>query len=235
VTIWKMLEPEANDGVNFGSGHTHGMRFKIDKAFKVTKALIYAYNAYSGIRVSIWRVSDGVKVSTLDNVSLSGLVWNSVDVSDVTLEANVEYYVTFWHPSTSMQIGHKAMGDNTFKSVTIDGFTFSYVDSRAFNSTLDTTTDLMPNSSSNTYIFSMGLEGSAPKTKIGTVKAKKGDGTIIVLPIYDIGVGGLTSSALRTKLANGKIGALDLVPTTDASASPFRIYHGGAIKAIQKE
>jgi hypothetical protein len=73
------------------------------------------------------------------------------------------------------------------------------------------------------------------KSKIGTIKSKKGDGIIITLPVWDISVGGITSTALRTKLANGKIGALDLVPTTDASASPFRIYHGGAIKAIQKE
>jgi hypothetical protein len=86
----------------------------------------------------------------------------------------------------------------------------------------------------NTTNVMADLQEVQLKTKIGTIKAKKGDGTIITLPVYDPATG-VTSQALRTYLANGKIGCLDLVGTGDATASPFRIYHGGAIKAIQKE
>jgi hypothetical protein len=72
------------------------------------------------------------------------------------------------------------------------------------------------------------------KTKIGTIKTVTGAGNVITLPVYDPAAGGLSSQALRTQLAGGKLGCIDLVPTTDATASPMRIYQGGAIKSLQK-
>lgn len=224
VTLFKNTDGTSSSSSS--ASYTHGIRFKVDKPLHSSQVGVKSYGSNTGVKFSIWRMSDGVRLWSETFNTVAG--WNVFDVANpITLDANVEYILSFYGQG---DFYYDNANLDIWKSETKDGITFSHFGARHY-----VFGDAYPESTSTTVI-SMAFGFGSIKSKIGTTKAKKGDGTLVTLPIYDIGVGGLNKDALRAKAGNGVVGAYDLVPLSDPKASPFRIKAGdGVVYTIEQE
>jgi hypothetical protein len=217
----------ASESVNSWINGTLGTDFIPKQDVTVTALGVYATGTLTGA-IHLWRVSDQVKLASTASLTVSSNTIGFGSITPVKLLSGVAYIIA--HGSSGSALG-SATRPSLPTDVTAGGAVFTIT---ANNTRYVGSTDTYPSNIDLSGKLVTMLLRFDTKTKIGTIKAQKGDGTIITLPVYDPTTG-VTSQALRTYLANGKIGCLDLVGTGDATASPFRIYHGGAIKAIQKE